>query len=60
VQLVTPQATPATKFTDAEIEALTVRIQNGGTEVVEAKAGAGSATLSMALAGHEFVNNVRK
>ncbi len=33
-----------------EIEKLTVRIQNAGTEVVEAKAGAGSATLSMATA----------
>ena len=29
---------------------MTVRIQNAGTEVVEAKAGAGSATLSMAYA----------
>jgi malate/lactate dehydrogenase len=30
------------------VEELTVRIQNAGTEVVEAKAGAGSVTLSMA------------
>jgi len=52
------RATPAVSFTDAERDALTVRIQNGGTEVVDAKAGAGSATLSMALAGHEFVHNV--
>eukprot|EP00047_Mylnosiga_fluctuans_P001449 m.220394 g.220394 ORF g.220394 m.220394 type:complete len:339 (+) comp10374_c0_seq1:1017-2033(+) len=52
------QTKPAIKFTQEEIEALTVRIQNGGTEVVDAKAGAGSATLSMALAGHEFVNNL--
>jgi malate dehydrogenase len=52
------QTKPATKFSQEEIEALTVRIQNGGTEVVDAKAGAGSATLSMAFAGHEFVNNV--
>ena len=37
-------------FSPAELEALTVRIQNAGTEVVEAKAGAGSATLSMAYA----------
>lgn len=36
------------------IEALTDRIQNAGTEVVEAKAGAGSATLSMAAAGARF------
>jgi len=38
---------PTVEFTPEEIEALTVRIQNAGTEVVEAKAGAGSATLSM-------------
>lgn len=37
-------------FTAAEAEALTERIQNAGTEVVEAKAGKGSATLSMAYA----------
>lgn len=36
------------------IAALTDRIQNAGTEVVEAKAGAGSATLSMAAAGARF------
>uniref|UniRef100_A0AC35TTU2 Malate dehydrogenase, mitochondrial n=1 Tax=Rhabditophanes sp. KR3021 TaxID=114890 RepID=A0AC35TTU2_9BILA len=42
------------KFTDAEAEALTARIQDAGTEVVKAKAGAGSATLSMALAGSRF------
>merc|ERR1712129_49099 len=44
------QTTPAVEFTEEEIEALTVRIQNAGTEVVEAKNGAGSATLSMAYA----------
>ncbi len=37
---------------------MTVRIQNAGTEVVEAKAGTGSATLSMAYAGAKFVNSV--
>lgn len=46
--------TPPMTFTDEERDALTDRIQNGGTEVVKAKAGAGSATLSMALAGAEF------
>ena len=35
------------EFSDAEVSKLTDRIQNAGTEVVEAKAGAGSATLSM-------------
>jgi malate dehydrogenase len=41
-------------FTDEEIEALTKRIQNAGTEVVEAKAGGGSATLSMGQAAARF------
>lgn len=35
------------KFSDADIVALTNRIQFGGDEVVKAKDGAGSATLSM-------------
>jgi len=42
------------ELTDAEIELLTPRIQEAGTEVVEAKAGAGSATLSMAQAAAQF------
>lgn len=41
---------PGVSFTDEEIAALTKRIQNAGTEVVEAKAGGGSATLSMGQA----------
>ncbi|MED6171285.1 hypothetical protein PIB30_039357 [Stylosanthes scabra] len=48
---------PSASFTDQEIEELTVRIQNAGTEVVEAKAGAGSATLSMAYAAARFVES---
>ncbi|KAF3437684.1 hypothetical protein FNV43_RR20440 [Rhamnella rubrinervis] len=48
---------PAVSFTDEEIQQLTVRIQNAGTEVVEAKAGAGSATLSMAYAAARFVES---
>lgn len=48
------QAVPKTSFTDEELESLTDRIQNAGTEVVVAKAGAGSATLSMAYAGARF------
>ncbi|SEQ85356.1 malate dehydrogenase [Basfia succiniciproducens] len=39
---------------EEEIIALTHRIQNAGTEVVEAKAGGGSATLSMAQAAARF------
>ena len=42
------QATPKANLTDDTIVALTKRTQDGGTEVVEAKAGKGSATLSMA------------
>ena len=42
------------KFTDEEISVMTTRIQNAGTEVVEAKAGGGSATLSMGQAAARF------
>jgi len=42
------------EFTQEEVEKLTHRIQNAGTEVVEAKAGGGSATLSMGLAAARF------
>ena len=45
-------------ITDDEAEKLTPRIQNAGTEVVEAKAGGGSATLSMADAGARFTLNL--
>jgi len=40
----------------ADIPALVKRIQYGGDEVVKAKNGAGSATLSMAYAGAEFAS----
>lgn len=46
------------KLSQEDIEALTDRIQNGGTEVVNAKAGAGSATLSMGYAGARFVSRL--
>jgi len=54
------QATPPIKdkLTDEQVAALTVRIQNAGTEVVMAKAGAGSATLSMAKAGAQFASSL--
>ncbi|KAI9014976.1 lactate/malate dehydrogenase [Gaertneriomyces semiglobifer] len=45
-------------FTDAQRDTLTHRIQYGGDEVVKAKDGAGSATLSMAYAGARFVNSL--
>ena len=41
-------------FTAEEVAAMTKRIQNAGTEVVEAKAGGGSATLSMGQAACRF------
>jgi len=46
------------KFTDDERKALIHRIQFGGDEVVKAKDGAGSATLSMAYAGARFANSI--
>jgi len=52
------QATPAVSFSEEELQKLTVRIQNAGTEVVEAKAGAGSATLSMAFAAARFCSSL--
>ncbi|KAJ3113344.1 malate DEHYDROGENASE, NAD-dependent [Phlyctochytrium bullatum] len=45
-------------FTDEEREKLTNRIQYGGDEVVKAKDGTGSATLSMAFAGARFANSI--
>ncbi|MFD1804481.1 malate dehydrogenase [Mixta tenebrionis] len=41
-------------FSEQEVIDLTRRIQNAGTEVVEAKAGGGSATLSMGQAAARF------
>jgi malate dehydrogenase len=46
------------KFTKEQIEALTHRVQFGGDEVVKAKDGAGSATLSMAAAADRFVSSL--
>ncbi|BDH44414.1 malate dehydrogenase [Salmonella enterica subsp. enterica serovar Choleraesuis] len=45
---------PGVTFSEEEAAALTKRIQNAGTEVVEAKAGGGSATLSMGQAAARF------
>ena len=51
---------PGFNATEEQLEALTVRTQFGGDEVVKAKAGAGSATLSMAYAGFLFTEKVLK
>lgn len=48
------------KFSDDEVKQLTHRIQNAGTEVVEAKAGGGSATLSMGQAAARFCLSLAK
>jgi len=53
------QVTPklSKPFEGEELTALVTRIQNAGTEVVDAKAGAGSATLSMALAAENMATS---
>lgn len=45
---------PGVSLTEQEVTDLTKRIQNAGTEVVEAKAGGGSATLAMGQAAARF------
>merc|ERR1712039_934674 len=52
------QSNPGASFSDEERDALTHRIMFGGDEVVKAKAGGGSATLSMAYTGAEFADRV--
>ncbi|XP_055377614.1 malate dehydrogenase, mitochondrial [Condylostylus longicornis] len=52
------QCKPKYSGSQKEIEALTARIQDAGTEVVKAKAGGGSATLSMAYAGARFAGSL--
>jgi len=49
---------PGVFYNQEEVEALTKRIQFGGDEVVAAKAGTGSATLSMAYAGARFTKRL--
>lgn len=46
------------KFTQEDIEKLSHRISFGGDEVVKAKDGEGSATLSMAYAGVHFTKRL--
>ena len=48
------QATPTVEIPEDKLQALTTRVQFGGDEVVKAKDGTGSATLSMAYAGYKF------
>ncbi|GAX82711.1 hypothetical protein CEUSTIGMA_g10137.t1 [Chlamydomonas eustigma] len=51
------QATPRIQLSEERLKALTARIQDAGTEVVQAKAGTGSATLSMAHAAARFAES---
>ncbi|KAI4235140.1 MAG: hypothetical protein L6R40_006539 [Gallowayella cf. fulva] len=54
------QAKPAVKIPADKLGPLVKRVQFGGDEVVQAKGGAGSATLSMAYAGYRFTESVIK
>ncbi|KAK3673656.1 hypothetical protein LTR78_006561 [Recurvomyces mirabilis] len=54
------QAKPAVKIPEDKLDALINRVQFGGDEVVKAKDGTGSATLSMAYAGFRFAEAVMK
>ncbi|KAL6704652.1 hypothetical protein ACN47E_008049 [Coniothyrium glycines] len=52
------QAKPSVSIPSDKLDALVNRVQFGGDEVVKAKEGAGSATLSMAYAGYRFADKV--
>jgi len=54
------QCSPAVEFDAETLKKLSERIQDAGTEVVKAKAGAGSATLSMAYAAARFTDSLIK
>lgn len=54
------KASPAFQIPADKYDALVNRVQFGGDEVVKAKDGAGSATLSMAFAGFRFAECVLK
>lgn len=54
------QCQPAVQFSQDELAKMVARIQDAGTEVVKAKAGAGSATLSMGFAGARFALSLIK
>jgi malate dehydrogenase len=52
------QAKPSVNIPDDKLADLVKRVQFGGDEVVKAKDGAGSATLSMAYAGFRYVSRL--
>jgi len=51
-------AKPSISIPQDKLDALTYRVQFGGDEVVKAKDGLGSATLSMAWAGYRFADKL--
>lgn len=51
------KVSPSVTIPDDKYDALVNRVQFGGDEVVQAKGGAGSATLSMAYAGFRYVTS---
>ncbi|KAL8706345.1 MAG: hypothetical protein Q9201_000599 [Fulgogasparrea decipioides] len=53
------QAKPAVNIPADKLGPLVKRVQFGGDEVVQAKGGAGSATLSMAYAGYRYIFSSR-
>ncbi|EPY36127.1 malate dehydrogenase [Angomonas deanei] len=57
-ETIVPLLSKFSELSEEQVKALTHRIQFGGDEVVKAKAGAGSATLSMAYAAFEFAGHV--
>ncbi|MCJ1248328.1 hypothetical protein MMC30_005545 [Trapelia coarctata] len=54
------QAKPKISIPEDKLDSLVHRVQFGGDEVVKAKDGAGSATLSMAYAGFRFAEKIIK
>ncbi|KAJ2906704.1 putative malate dehydrogenase protein [Zalerion maritima] len=54
------KVTPSVSIPSDKYDALVNRVQFGGDEVVKAKDGAGSATLSMAFAGFRFAEKLLK
>ncbi|PSS00913.1 malate dehydrogenase [Coniella lustricola] len=54
------QVKPSVSIPDDKYDALVNRVQFGGDEVVKAKDGLGSATLSMAYAGYRFAEKLLK
>ncbi|EON66644.1 malate dehydrogenase, NAD-dependent [Coniosporium apollinis CBS 100218] len=54
------QSEPKADIPEDKLDDLIYRVQFGGDEVVKAKDGAGSATLSMAFAGYRFAEKIIK